>query len=215
MPNNSVLYVCTGSEANKFYFGLDFFVWRYWLSIFGAPQTLHSQDLDLTSPDMKRVLVDWGVKVDIHKTNSARQKHKKCANLVMNTCITVYLCDYSLWIHVSLCICVTVCCEYMYHCVFVWLLSACLVFFPVNTCITVYVCDCCKWVWAKGHWVGCSNNQCKSVKRGNTCGSLSWEFYTEINIPPNVLCGNFKQLRLWYKTVRNFDVFIRSKYITQ
>jgi hypothetical protein len=58
---------------------------RYWLSVFGAPQTLHSQDLDLTTPDMKRVLVDWGVKVDIHKTNSAYQKHKTCASMVRIT----------------------------------------------------------------------------------------------------------------------------------
>jgi hypothetical protein len=34
---------------------------------------------------MKRVLVDWGVQVDIHKTNSANQKHKICANMVRIT----------------------------------------------------------------------------------------------------------------------------------
>jgi hypothetical protein len=34
---------------------------------------------------MKRVLVEWGVKVDIHKTNKANQKRRKCANLVKIT----------------------------------------------------------------------------------------------------------------------------------
>jgi hypothetical protein len=34
---------------------------------------------------MERVLVDWGVNVDIHKTNSRRQKRKKCANMIKIT----------------------------------------------------------------------------------------------------------------------------------